>query len=206
MPALPSIAAVLTLWLVACASTRPAAPLTHAVPQRTEAHAATGPAGDDGSGAVVALPTAPLEVRWPDLSWGVAVDLPGFAAAAPQPTGHEETLHVLATDEGGTVASVILRRAAGATAAACRDRDWARIQAGVQGLREARVFERGGVLRATYVVPHLDGHPVDQLNAHAWLAREGICVHVHVSKMQPEPGDPAAMERILGSIRFSETL
>ncbi len=76
----------------------------------------------------------------------------------------------------------------------------------MEGLLEARVFERGGVLRATYVVPTLDGQPVEQLNAHAWLARDGICVHVHVSKMLPEPGDPAAMERILGSIRFSETL
>lgn len=151
--------------------------------------------------------TLPLSVQAPGRSWAVLVDLPGFEAMAPRRVEGGKALLALArNDDTGVVASVVLRPADGARdARACRDRDLARLRSRL-ALEGLVVSESGGAARARYGVAELDGQEVRQANAHVWLARDGTCVAVHASLMDADEEGAAALERLLASVRFAESL
>jgi hypothetical protein len=163
-----------------------------------------GGAGERGG----VLEGEPLAVSLPGRSWAVLIDLAGFATQPPRLLEGGRGVVALAADtRSNAVASIVLRPADGAAdARACRDRDLARIRGVVPGVRDVRVREAGPSARGRYVVPEIDGRPVAQLNVHAWRFRDGTCVNVHLSTMEPEPEDEAALERILDTVRISESM
>jgi len=153
-----------------------------------------------------AIETVPLQVGPPGLGWAVLVDLPGFEVAKPRPVPSGTGILVLARNEAGTIASVMVRQVADAPdARACRARDLARIQ-GIPGISGLALDERSGVARARYVSPPGSEKEASQANAHAWVARDGWCVDVHVSKMGFVDADVKALDRILATVRFGATL
>jgi hypothetical protein len=146
--------------------------------------------------------TTPLRLRWPGKGWEVLVDLPGFrvglrpaAAGTPYAIGlHPET---------GVAASVSLTPAAGAKdAASCRERALAAIARAFPRLALGRA-DGPSVARAAYEVR--DGKAgVPEAHAHTFLYRDGTCVHVHVSKAGPGPGDADRLEEVLSAVRVAE--
>jgi hypothetical protein len=174
---------------------------------RTARHLADGEAERDEVGELEALPgepTVPLRLAWPGRTWAVLVDLPDFRVGARRGAPALAPA-LLAVDPGsGIVASVTLRDAPHARdAAACRQEVLAAITRGVPGVGEVKLGD-GAPARASYVVTSEQG--VAELHAHAFLAREGLCANVHVSKADPSAGDPARIEAILASVRFGEDL
>lgn len=182
----------------------------HAPPAEKAPPPARGGDEEEDEGAFSPDPdvdTVPLSVEYPGQRWSVLVDLPGFAAAAPRRGSDGRSVMVLAENpESGVVASVLLAAAPGAGAAACRERDLARIRAAIPDLRDLRLSEEGGVARAEYLVPTFRGEQVRQWNAHAWRERDGVCVHLHLSRMGHEARDHETLETILRTLRFGETL
>lgn len=174
----------------------------------TARHVADGEsgAGADAAGELEAVPdavTVPLRVAWPGKSWAVLVDLPGFRVGVRR---GEPAMGpaVLAVDpEGGVVATVTFREGGGARdAAACRERAIAARAALPRTGALTRV--EGTPARVAYVVTAKNGVP--EAHLHAFLARDGLCAEVHVSKADPSPEDRARLEAILGSVRFGEDL
>jgi hypothetical protein len=167
------------------------------------------PAGGDGKpsarGAV--LGDEPLSVAVPGRAWSVLVDLPGYATEEPRPLDGGGVVALAADTRSNAVASVVLRPAKGASdARTCRDEDLGRVRAAIAGVAGLRTWEAGSVARARYVVPEIEGRPVRQLNAHAWRFRDATCVNVHLSLMEFAADDEAALERILETVRFSESM
>jgi hypothetical protein len=155
--------------------------------------------------AMPGLRTVPLRVGWPGRTWAVLVDLPGFAVGARTGARERGPYFVGIQDATGIVASVALRAAGGATdAAGC-------LAAAVATVRRAfpaaaatiRTAEAEPAVRATYTIAEEE---TPQANAHAFLHRDGLCVDVHVSKLDPEPGDAERLEAILGTVRIAEDL
>jgi hypothetical protein len=174
-----------------------------------EGEATDGGDGDEEDAGPVADPasTVPLAVEIPGKSWTVLVDLPGFRMFRPRPVGGAGAVVVGHDPDRGIVASVVIRSSEGSRdAAACREADLARIAAAHANLSELRRSQAGPAARALYVMPDVGGKPIPQLHGHAWLQRDGVCVNVHVSKAAPEPEDAAALERILGTIRYGTDL
>ncbi len=151
--------------------------------------------------------TVPLRVLVAGKSWTVLVDLPGFRMFRPRPSEDGEGTAVLGqSPQAGIVASVIVRPAGGARdAKGCREADLAKLRKAVP-LVELRTATIDAAARAAYAVDDVRGKPHRQTHAHAWLFREDVCVNVHVSKIEPEPGDADRMERILDGVRFGEEL
>jgi hypothetical protein len=152
--------------------------------------------------------TVPLAVAYPGRDWTVLVDLPGFQMFKPRSTEDGIGVIVLGEDPAtGLVASVALRAAGEAPdARACRERALEGVRRAAPALRELKLVEPDGTARASYVLHELRGRPIRQDHAHAFLARDGVCVNVHVSKAQPAPEDAERIERILSSVRFGEAL
>jgi hypothetical protein len=164
------------------------------------------PPPEEGEEAEV-LQDEPLEVRLPGRSWSVLLDLPGFAAEAPRPDEEGRGVLALAADtRSNAVASVLVAEADAVRGArGCREQDLARIRAALD-IRDLRIWEEGEVARARYLVPEMDGRAVGQLNVHAWRQRDGACVAVHLSLMDHRPGEEAALERIVATLRMAESL
>jgi hypothetical protein len=154
--------------------------------------------------------TTPLSVEPPGLPFLVLVDLPGFAMFGQREVEGTGWLAVGQDAEAGLVASVIVSPAeakgAAAGARACRDAALARARAVVPDLSELALDETPGAARATYVAGGPRGNGPRHRHAHAFLARDGTCVDVHVSAAEVKPEHLERMERILGSVRFGERL
>jgi len=153
--------------------------------------------------------TVPLAVREPGGDFTVLVDLPGFKLYAPRPSPDGAGHLVLGEHpEDGIVVSVGIGPAGPESkdARACRDRKLARLRQAVPDLSEVRTAEAGETSRLSYALRELRGREIRQEHAHAFLQRAGRCVDVHASKAEPEPGDPAKLERILATARFAATL
>jgi hypothetical protein len=175
---------------------------------RTARHVPDGDAEEgDALEPLPGVETEPLRVGLPGRSWAVLVDLPGFEVArvAPGRAG-AGAAHVLARSaETEVVASVMLSPSGAASdAASCRERALVRIQASLPGLEDLRRAEGGGSAAASYVLRAAGGAP--EWHAHAFLWRDGTCIGVHVSKVDPEQDDAARLDAILSSVRLAEDL
>jgi hypothetical protein len=155
-----------------------------------------------------AAATEPLAVAAPGHRWAVLVDLPGFQMMKPRANEDGAGLLVLGQEpESGLVASVSVRDAPGAVdGAACRERTLERLRAAAPDTKDLVRSDENGVARVRYRLDELRGKQVPQHHAHAFLARDGVCVDVHVSKVDPQPDDDARMSGILGTVRFGDTL
>jgi hypothetical protein len=177
---------------------------------RTARHVPDGRA-DDRSEALEGMPgvpTEPLRVQLPGRSWAVLVDLPGFEVArvAAERMGRDTTHVIARSAETEIIASVILTPAgASRDAAECRERALARIRASIPGVEDLERAEGRGSAAATYVLrPGGDEPP--ELNAHAFLWRDGTCVGVHLSKAAPDANAVKQLDAILSSVRVAEDL
>jgi hypothetical protein len=169
--------------------------------------AAPGSRAADGFEPDPGAETVPLVVHDPAHRVSVLVDLPGFAMFKPRPSEDGTAIVVLGENpETGIVASVILREARGLDARGCRDDALARIRSATPGIVDVRTSEVDGVARASYALQELHGQEVRQQHAHAFLARNGVCANLHLSKADASPEDAARFEQILGSLRFGEAL
>jgi hypothetical protein len=153
------------------------------------------------------IETVPLQVELPGRRWAALVDLPGFAATAPRASPDGRSVLVLAQHpRTGLVASVLLVDGPGGDPVACRTRDLEGIRRAVPDLQDLRLAEAPGAARAEYLAPTLRGKPTSQWNAHEWRARDGVCVHLHLSKMGHDAADHAAVEQVRATLRFGEAL
>jgi hypothetical protein len=149
--------------------------------------------------------TVPLRIGWPGRAWSVLVDLPSFALAARRGAGVKGPYVVGVQDATGIVASVALRPAGRAgDAAGCLDAALSEVrEAFPAAAASVLTAEVGRVAHAAYMV---DGGGGVQANAHAFVHRDGLCVDVHVSKLDPEPADAERLAEILGTVRVAEDL
>jgi hypothetical protein len=150
--------------------------------------------------------TSPLVVHDPARRVSVLVDLPGFSMFKPRLSEDGTGVVVLGQQaETGIVASVILREAPGLDARGCRDEALARIRRALPGIEDVRTSEADGKAMASYALPELHGQQLRQRHAHAFVARDGVCANLHLSKADPTPEDAARFERMLASLRFGES-
>lgn len=152
--------------------------------------------------------TTPLAVAAPGGAFAVLVDLPGFKMYEPRPNPDGEGMLLVGQHpKTGFVASVtVLPKEASADADACRAEKLKSLKATAHDLTDLTLSEVGVAARARYVLHDLKGEKVRQDHAHAFLARDGSCIDVHLSKAAPSPGDDARIEAILATVRFAEEL
>ncbi|BDG03927.1 hypothetical protein [Anaeromyxobacter oryzae] len=170
---------------------------------------AAGNGAPDASGfeADPGADTTPLVVEDPARRVCVLVDLPGFKMFKPRITDDGKGVAVLGQHlETGIVASVIVKDAPGFDARRCRDDALARIRQATPDISDVKTSEARGTARVTYALSVLRGQPIRQRHAHAFLARDGVCVNLHLSKAEPSAEDAARLEQILASLRFGEAL
>jgi hypothetical protein len=142
----------------------------------------------------------------PDKSWSLLVDLPGFKrdehSTLPDGSG---TMIQASNKKTGLVASVFLEsRPDLDSTEACEADYWGQASKSPLPKSEVQHVTVGPLAVVHWLVREYLGLPLMQKNVNAYLYRDGVCIDVHLSKVQYEPKDEALFTAVLTSVRFSD--
>ena len=148
-----------------------------------------------------------LTVSFPNKTWWVEVNSPGFAVKGKgrKPDGR---YYLFAHDaRTNTILSVLLEQAPeGTDNSACAAHLQERLQSvaklGVTPTDE-KTSEFNSMAVVEYVIPTVDGKAVQQKNVVACAAKEDVYVDIHLSKAQFQAADEAALFDILNHVEIT---
>jgi S1-C subfamily serine protease len=159
---------------------------------------------------------APITLSLPNTSWNLHVPAVGFVVQrdTSRPDGNARS--ILAIDQAsGINLSVFLERVpAGESGKDCRAYYWERLRNSPVKMEEVRTTERREMAILEYTdkefarrlpeeVKKMLG-TVEQRHLHAYLAKHGVCIDIHLSKAL-KPGDEAPpFGAILDGVRLSD--
>jgi hypothetical protein len=90
-----------------------------------------------------------------------------------------------------------------ATSADCRQLYWTGFARRLDLKREdTRLFEQGDFAMVEYLIPDLQGTPINQKNLWIYFAKEGTCGYLHLSKPRFTAADEPLFGRILEGARI----
>jgi hypothetical protein len=146
-----------------------------------------------------------LVVALPRASWAVEIRTPGFTVQKDDvaPDGTQRYVYAVGPD-GAVPLSVRLQRAPEVpTPEACRVEGWDRLRTGSPfRMDDVRMSQTGQFAILEYIVKEVKGLPIEQKNLHGFLAKDDVCVEIHVSKVRFTPADRPALAAILKSARI----
>jgi len=142
----------------------------------------------------------------PGRTWSVQIDLTGFDIQAEGAL--EDDLGKMVRAKNGKrdiVVSVFLEKEPSLqTAEECRAYYWAKDQSSPIAKDDVRLTERGELRVVEWTVKKFMGQRVNQRNLKAFLAHEGYCVDVHISKSGFKPKkDQKFFDELLASVGVS---
>ncbi|HEY2821507.1 MAG TPA: hypothetical protein VGJ06_10750 [Candidatus Acidoferrum sp.] len=143
----------------------------------------------------------------PARRWALEMQTPGFSVEKNviQPDGRR---YFLAEDKANKiVASVYLEAMSGAPAAGECQRSLHAKEAqfspmSKQGLKDVVYSERDGMDVLEYLLPEVQGAPIQQHNVFACLIKDNVFVDIHLSKAPYTSEDKPAFDELLASFRF----
>ena len=150
--------------------------------------------------------TETLELNLAGEPWSLRLDLPAFEvdkrAALPDGSG---TMIQVSSPESGVIASAFLERLPDlASVAECKKHYWPR--ALLSPLPKSRLshVDTESLALVYWLGEEYKGVPVMQRNVNAYLYRDGVCVDIHLSKVEYRPEDDELFAAILSTARFAD--
>ena len=152
----------------------------------------------------VAQETKPLHGRLslPDKSWGVALDLPGFTVKTVETMGDGRRYMVAENSETHVVVSLTLEEVSRSTGGSCRDSLEKRAKKPPFKVRDVKFSQAGQADLMEYMVPEVQGRPINQKSLFACEFHDGAYLDLHVSKVNFEPADAPLFSQVLSSMRI----
>ena len=147
----------------------------------------------------------PLRISLPDKTWALEITAPGLTVSKDviQPDGRK---YLLASDDpSGLVLSVFLERVkVTATRDGCRDGLHGRARPdGPFKLTNIKYSESGDFALMEYIVPEVNGKPIQQKSVFGCLVKEDVYVDIHISKTLFTVADQPRLTSIMSSARFA---
>lgn len=149
-----------------------------------------------------------LSLSFPDKTWSVDVDAPGFFAKGKgqKPDGRE---YLFANNpRTGVILSVMLQQLANAAhATSCPDYLQQRLQS-VSKLgyvtTDAKTSQLDSMAILEYLIPKAQDMPVQQKNIVACMAKDNIYIDIHLSKAHFQPTDEDTLMDLLNHVHISD--
>lgn len=88
-------------------------------------------------------------------------------------------------------------------AVACRDYYMEKSKEAPMKVSGLRAYELGEIALFEYLVTEYNGKPVNQMNMHAYLARNGYCAEVHLSRSDYTPKAYDDLTKVIEEVRAS---
>jgi tetratricopeptide (TPR) repeat protein len=147
-----------------------------------------------------------VSVSFPGKTWAVQIDSPGFTVnnRETQKDGRE---YLLANNsKTGVELSVTLEESKdGADSSTCPDYLQQRVKALAQlGVTGIQTSELNSMAVVEFLIPSVQGVPVQQRNLIACVVKEDVYIDIHLSKAQFQPKDESLLTNVLKEVRFSD--
>lgn len=147
-----------------------------------------------------------LTIAFPGATWALEIGTSGFTVQKDELSSDRMRRHIYAIGpDPDVVLSVRLERASGhQRAAECRRYAWDHLRTRSpfrmddvtkSGVKELAILE--------YRVKEFQRLPVEQRHLHGYLAKDDVCVEIHVSKVRSTAADRPALAAILESARIT---
>jgi tetratricopeptide (TPR) repeat protein len=146
----------------------------------------------------------PLTLTYPGLEWCLTVH-PGALHMDEKSLRDDLKGAMLAAsnEASGLMMTIYLeRQAQSKDSNACRDHYWAPLKQNPPQEENVTMYERGEMAMLEYMLNEPGGHPIHQKNLDAYIARDGACIDIHVSKVQYKPVDRVLFDDVLKGIGF----
>jgi tetratricopeptide (TPR) repeat protein len=146
-----------------------------------------------------------MRVSLPNKSWELQVDAKGFVVKVNE-TQSDGRRYLVAENAGtGVTLSVTLEQVTdAANVEGCRQGLRNRVQANSK-LNPTDVSESqaGDVVILEFVLPQVEGMPIQQKNVFGCLAKDNVYADVHLSKVQFKPQDEQLFTSVLNTVHFT---
>jgi hypothetical protein len=151
-------------------------------------------------------PNESISVSFPGENWEIKIDSPGFAveSVGPKPDGRE---YLLANNsKTGIVLSVTLEESKdGADSKTCPEFLRKRVDGLSQlDVRDVKSSEINSMAVIEYLLPKVQGIPLQQKNVVLCTANQDVYVDVHLSKAQFQPSDESLLLEVLAHLHISD--
>ena len=149
----------------------------------------------------------PLRLTLPGEAWSLELPAPGFALRQHEAPANGRHRYFLAVKSGSdvTVSAALDRIPQSTSALACRDHYWSQLQARSPfPMDEVRLTGSESDAGLEYIIREVRGVRVEQKHMNRYLARGGVCVDVHVSKIQYAPDDESALQDMLRAAQLAD--
>ena len=160
------------------------------------------------------LLTGPIRLSLPDASWALELTADGFTVQVDQLRGPGNAKYFLANNDRTKVnLSAVLETVPSAKSATqCRDLYLSRLRNRQVKMEKVKTSERGEMAILEYhtnpfgmalpkeKAPELLGFIQRHLNA--YLAKDGACIDIHLSKVLSKPDEEAQFDTVVGSVRI----
>ena len=138
-------------------------------------------------------------------TWSLLVDLPKFKIEErkTRPDG-SGTMIRGASRKTDVVVSVFLERAPNLQSMEeCKEYYWGQASRSPLPKSEIKHEVTGSMALVHWLVKEFQGISVMQKNVNAYLYRDGVCVDIHLSKVEYKAADDALFTAVLDSVRYS---
>ena len=143
-------------------------------------------------------------LRYADKPWALFVDVPGFVQVEEWASrnGTRRMFRAQNPDTRVIVSAFLERNPALASHAQCREVYWAKALRSPLPKSDLSQSATPDMAFVRWTTREFEGRPVMQRNVHAYLHHDGVCVEIHLSKVEYERDDDRLFDAVLRTVRF----
>src|SRR6202050_2339877 len=151
-------------------------------------------------------PNESVSASFPDKSWEVKIDSPGFAVESSGPKSDGREYLLASNAKTGIILSVTLEESKdGADSKTCPEFLRKRVDGLSQlDVRDVKTSEINSMAVIEYLLPKVQGIPLQQKNVVLCTANQDVYVDVHLSKAQFQPSDESLLLEVLAHLHISD--
>lgn len=148
----------------------------------------------------------PIEIAYPGKTWALTIKSRGFEIKQKQTKPDGDGVMIAATnEENGLIMTVYLEKAAGKGGSKeCRDYYWGKAKNSPLPKTDIKMSELNEMALVEYIMPSFQGRTLNQKNVNAYLAKDGVWIDIHISKVLFKPEEWSLFREVLDSVSFKE--
>jgi len=176
-------------------------------PERDQALEALRSARHLAPGSPWRTPEGAVRLWYPGKDWQLVLDLPGYEMPPLELSEQADAVRLEGSNpSSGMRFTLFLEKAEeGWSAADNRKHYWKSIRENLPMRRkDVQRYEKGSAAILEFVVPEIEGVPLDHKSLNLFLVRDGVWIDLHLSKDGFEPEDQALFDAVAGSVRFED--
>lgn len=147
------------------------------------------------------------EIGLSERDWALLIAIPGFEVQSEQvrPNGQGKMMRAENKTTGVVLSVFVERESNSRSSRACRAYYWEKDLKSPIKKTGIRLSESGQMSMVEWMVREFGGYRVNQKNLKAFMARDDVCIDIHLSKVEYKPGDQELFSGILRTVRYRES-